>query len=315
MSEKVVLVTGGAGFVGSSLIRGLLATEEDIQVVSVDNYFTGSAARHVRDPRARYVHGNTIDVIALWDDLRLGAPTTVYHLGEYSRIPQSFDEPDRVWEYNLRGTKEVVRLCRRFDAKLVYAASSSKFGNDGRDENLTPYSWTKAKNVEFIKNTHEWFGFDHVITYCYNVYGPGQISTGPYATVIGIFEEQFRAGRPLTVAEPGTQSRDFTHVDDIVKGLILCAERGFGDGYLLGRGEELQILDAARMFGADITMIPPRRGERHRGLADTSQARSIGWEPTISLADYVAEFVKNTAVDSWAAGARHGDPQPVRGTP
>jgi UDP-glucose 4-epimerase len=312
MSERLVLVTGGAGFVGSSLIRRLLANDEDLQVVSIDNYFTGSAARHVRDPRARYVHGNTIDVMALWDDLRLGVPATVYHLGEYSRIPQSFEEPDRVWEYNLRGTKEVVRLCRRFDAKLVYAASSSRFGNDGQDENLTPYSWTKAKNVEFIRNTHEWFGLDHAIAYCYNVYGPGQISVGPYATVIGIFEEQFRAGKPLTVAEPGTQSRDFTHVDDIVAGLVLCAERGFGDGYLLGRGEELQIIEVARMFGADTIMIPPRRGERYRGLADTSLARSIGWEPKISLADYVAEVVNHTLSDSAGARAGNDAPQPVR---
>ncbi|MFF2039480.1 NAD-dependent epimerase/dehydratase family protein [Kitasatospora sp. NPDC058170] len=291
MAEKLILVTGGAGFVGGRLIRSLVAAEPLAEIVSVDNYFTGSPERHVDHPRVRYLHGDTADVVTLWSERGLPAPAVVYHLGEYSRIPQSFEEPDRVWEFNLHGTKEVVRFCRLHGAKLVYAGSSSKFGNGGRDEHLNPYAWTKAKNIEYIRNTADWFGLDHVITYFYNVYGPGQIATGSYATVIGIFEQQYRAGLPLTVVEPGTQSRDFTHIDDIVEGLLLCAERGSGDGYLLGRGEEYQLIDVARMFGGEIAMIPSRRGERASGRADNSRSRELGWEPKISLRDYIAEFV------------------------
>ncbi|MGW2547919.1 NAD-dependent epimerase/dehydratase family protein [Kitasatospora sp. NPDC001574] len=290
-AERTILVTGGAGFVGGRLIGSLVATDPSARIVSVDNYFTGTPERHVDHPNVCYLHGDTADVVTLWTDRSLPPPAVVYHLGEYSRIPQSFEEPDRVWEFNLRGTKEVVRLCRLHGAKLVYAASSSKFGNDGRDEHLNPYAWTKAKNIEYIRNTAQWFGLDHVITYFYNVYGPGQIATGSYATVIGIFEEQFRAGLPLTVVEPGTQSRDFTHIDDIVEGLLLCAERGSGDGYLLGRGEEHRLVDVARMFGTEIEMVTARRGERVGGRADNSLARELGWEPRISLPDYIAEFV------------------------
>ncbi len=302
MADKVILVTGGAGFVGSRLIRGLLDAEPRTEVVSVDNYFTGSPARHIDHPRVRYLYGNTAELGALWSERGLAAPAVVYHLGEYSRIPQSFEEPDRVWDFNLLGTREVVRFCRLHGAKLVYAGSSSKFGNEGRDEHLNPYAWTKAKNIEYIRNTADWFGLDHVITYFYNVYGPGQIASGSYATVIGIFEQQYLAGLPLTVVEPGTQSRDFTHIDDIVEGLLLCAERGSGDGYLLGRGEEHQLIEVARMFGAEVTMVPARRGERTSGRADNTRSRALGWEPKISLPDYIADFVtsRGPAPASWS---------------
>ncbi|WP_203961236.1 NAD-dependent epimerase/dehydratase family protein [Actinocatenispora thailandica] len=281
-----VLVTGGAGFVGSRLIRGLLAEFGDIHIVSVDNYFTGTLANHVDDERVEYLHDSTVNVRKLWAD-RGGDLDAVFHLGEYSRIPQSFDEPDRVWEYNMYGTKEVVALAQEHGAKLVYAGSSSKFGNGGQDENLNPYAWIKAKNVEYIRNVSNWYGLDYVVTYFYNVYGPGQITDGPYATVIGIFERQYAKGEPLTVVEPGTQTRDFTHVDDIVSGIITCYRHGSGDGYLLGYGQERSLLSVAKLFDAPYVLIPARRGERTEGQADTSKARALGWQPTIDLADYV----------------------------
>jgi UDP-glucose 4-epimerase len=293
-SGHLTLVTGGAGFIGSHLIRRLLTKAPDTRIVAVDNYFTGSRDNHVQDNRVMYLEGSTADIAKLWAEHGLGRIGTIHHLGEYSRIPQSFDEPDRVWEFNLLGTREVVRLCLEHGARLVYAGSSSKFGNEGRDEHLNPYAWTKAKNVEYLRNYGDWYGLDYVITYFYNVYGPGQIATGTYATVIGIFEEQYRAGRSLSVVEPGTQSRDFTHVDDIVEGILVCAEKGFGDGYLLGRGEEHQLLDVARMFGGPVEMVPARRGERLRGRADNSKARSLGWEPRIALTDYITEFRART---------------------
>jgi len=283
-----VLVTGGAGFVGSRLIRGLLAEFGDIHIVSVDNYFTGTEANHVDDERVDYLHDSTVNIRKLWANQGRGELDAVFHLGEYSRIPQSFDEPDRVWEYNMYGTKEVVALAQEHGAKLVYAGSSSKFGNGGQDENLNPYAWIKAKNVEYIRNVSDWYGLDYVVTYFYNVYGPGQITDGPYATVIGIFERQYAKGEPLTVVEPGTQTRDFTHVDDIVSGIITCYRHGSGDGYLLGYGTERSLIEVAELFGAPYVLIPARRGERGRGQADTSAARALGWQPTVDLADYVA---------------------------
>lgn len=287
-----VLVTGGAGFVGSHLIGGLLAGYPDIQVVSVDNYFTGSEANHVDDKRVTYLHDSTVNIGKVWANHGFGDLDAVFHLGEYSRIPQSFDESDRVWEYNLHGTKEVVGLAAEHRAKLVYAGSSSKFGNDGQDENLNPYAWTKAKNVEYIRNYANWYGLNYVITYFYNVYGPGQIATGSYATVIGIFETQYAAGEPLTVVAPGTQTRDFTHVDDIIAGILACFRSGSGDGYLLGYGRERSMIEVAEMFGGDYQIVPStRRGERVRGQADTDKARELGWAPSIDLRDYVARRV------------------------
>jgi UDP-glucose 4-epimerase len=287
----VALVTGGAGFVGMHLIRRLLEQFPGTQVVSLDNYFTGSVANHIDDPRAQYVTASSLDINRIWDRRSLPSPDVTFHLGEYSRIVQSFADFDDVWEFNIRGTKEVVTFAHEHESLLVYAGSSSKFASEGA-EHLSPYSWTKAKNIEYIRNFSDWFGLDYVISYFYNVYGPGQIGRGSYATVIGIFEEQAADGVPLTVVEPGTQTRDFTHIDDIVDGLILCYLHGEGDGYELGTAQDWPIIDVARMFSDDIELIPARKGERTRGKADMTKARSIGFEPKRSLPDYAAEVRK-----------------------
>ncbi|GAA4263023.1 NAD-dependent epimerase/dehydratase family protein [Dactylosporangium darangshiense] len=292
---QTVLVTGGAGFVGSHLIRRLLQQHPDVRVVSVDNYFTGTVERQVDDPRVTYLNASTVELSKVWASEGLPRPEFVFHFGEYSRVVRSLEEPDLTWEYNLRGTKEVVDFTRRHGAKIVYAGSSSKFGNDGQDERLNPYAWTKAKNVEYLANYSQWYGLDYVVAYFYNVYGPGHIRTGKYATVIGIFEDHFERGLPLPVVSPGTQTRDFTHVDDIISGILLCAEFGEGDGYLLGTGTEWPILEVAEMLGGPIEFTPALPGERTRGRADISKAVQLGYTVTRTLPDYIAEFKRGLA--------------------
>jgi UDP-glucose 4-epimerase len=288
------LVTGGAGFIGSHLIPFLVNKYPKTRIVSVDNYFTGKKENHINSKNVTYLKGNTINIFEIWKKYKFPRPKAIFHLGEYSRVTQSFGDFDIVWNFNMVGTKEVVKFASEVKAKLVYAGSSSIFGNGRRDENLTPYAWIKAKNIELIKNYSVWFGLDYIITYFYNVYGPGQIRDGKYATVVGIFEDQYQKGEPLTVVSPGTDTRDFTHVEDIVKGIILCYEKGNGDGYQLGTGKETSIIDLAKMFKTKYVFIPKRKGERKRGKANYSKAANLGWRAEINLKDYVDNFIKTS---------------------
>lgn len=290
-NKYTFLVTGGAGFVGSNLIKKLSELYENSQIISLDNYFTGVPENEIQgNPNIRYIKGSTVDIYKIWEEYGLPVPNTVFHLGEYARIVQSFDDIDMTWEYNLHGTKEVVKFCNEHKCRIVYAGSSSKFGNDGHDENLSPYAWTKAKNIEYIKNFSEWFGLDYVITYFFNVYGAGQIRKGHYATVIGIFESLYLEGKPLTVVSPGIQTRDFTHIDDIIEGIIVCYQKGSGDGYLIGSGKAHTLIEVAEMFGNGYEMMPERQGERMFGVADNSKVRRLGWSPKMKLANYIEEF-------------------------
>lgn len=286
------LVTGGAGFVGANLIPGLVRRYPEAKIISLDNYFTGSEKNHFRHENVRYIRGDTNDIFDIWKKKELDKPKAIFHLGEYSRITQSFEDFDVCWSYNIDGTKEVIKFASENKSKLVYAGSSSKFGNNGADENLSPYAWMKAKTTELIKNYANWFDLDYVITYFYNVYGPGQIETGKYSTVIGIFEDQYKNNKPLTVVSPGTQARDFTHIDDIVSGIVTCYEKASGDGYELGFGRERKLIDVAKMFGTEIKMIPAKRGERKSGKANLTKAHELGWEAKIDLEDYIQNIIK-----------------------
>jgi len=285
--ENKVLVTGGAGFIGSSLICELLSRYDNINIISLDNYFTGNKKNHIIDSRVTYIEGNTWDIDKLIDsDVEV-----IFHFGEYSRIVSSFKDIDYVLKANGYGTKKVINFCSKNNIKLIYSASSSKFGDGGKDENLSPYSWTKAKNVELIKNFGDWYSLKYEIVYFYNVYGPKQIMAGDYKAVIGIFENQYRNGESLTVVSPGTQSRDFTHISDIINGIIMVMEKGFNEEYMLGTGKNWRLIDVASMFTEDWVLIPERRGERLSSIIlDNKNTSRLGWEPKINLKDYIEKI-------------------------
>ena len=280
--KKTILVTGGAGFVGSHLCKRLAA--DGHTVISLDNYFTGSRDDHVSG--VEYREGHTKDIEKHIPE----TPDIIYHLGEYSRVEKSIEEPALVWDLNVAGTFGVVEYWRKRKCKLVYAGSSTKFGDGGMGRNQSPYAWTKAANTELVSNYAAWYGLPYAITYFYNVYGLGE-RAGAYGTVIEIFHQQQKSGGPLTVVAPGTQKRNFTHVDDIVEGIILVGEKGEGDDFGLGSEREYTILEVAKMFSKEITMLPERAGNRLSSGIDTTKSKALGWNMKHGLEEYVKGLV------------------------
>lgn len=282
-----VLVTGGAGFVGSSLIKKLKETHS-VSITSLDNYFTGKLENHISG--VEYIEGDTCDAINIFKNRQFDV---VYHFGEYSRIVKSFDDIEYIQKSILIGTPIILGLCKQWNAKLIYSASSSKFGNNGKDENLSPYAWAKSKMVELIKNYNVWFGLQYEICYFFNVYGPGQIMEGDYATVIGIFERQYKKGEPLTVVAPGTQSRDFTHIDDITEGLIKLFNKSMCHEWYLRSGKNITIIDVARMFSNNFVIVPARRGERFASQIFKSDTEHLlDWSATRDLTTWINSIKK-----------------------
>ena len=281
---KTILVTGGAGFIGSHLCERL-AKDKENKIISLDNYFTGSKDNHVVG--VDYREGHTKDIEKHVPE----KPDIVYHLGEYSRVEKSFDDIGLVWDLNKIGTFAVLEFCRKHIIKIIYAGSSTKFGDGGLGRDQSPYAWTKASNTELVRNYGQWFNLPYAIAYFYNVYGSREISTGAYATVIGIFKELYRQKKPLPIVYPGTQMRNFTHVDDIVKGLLLVGDEGVGDDFGIGSEKEYSILDVAKMFGSEIIMLPERKGNRMQSSIDTSKTEILGWKSTKDLPGYIKEIV------------------------
>lgn len=282
IDKKTVLVTGGAGFIGSHLCERLVKAGHN--VISLDNYFTGSKGNHV--PGVEYYEGDTKDI----EEHIKEKPDLVFHLGEYSRTEESFNDIPIVWPYNVLGTHAVLEFCRKHNAKIVYAGSSTKFADDGAGRDQSPYAWTKATNTDLVKNYGAWFGLPYAITYFYNVYGPRELSN-KYGTVTAIFGKLHKEGKPFTVREPGTQRRHFTHVDDIVDGLMLVGESGQGDEYGLGSEESFTILEVANMFGGEIEMMPNRKGNRIDTKVDYEKTnREFGWKAKRSLQDYINDI-------------------------
>lgn len=284
--KKIILVTGGAGFIGSHLCEKLV--NQDNIVFSLDNYSTGSEENHIGG--VEYIKGNTQEINAILNI----KPDIVYHLGEYSRVEQSFGDLRIVWESNKIGTFEVLEFCRKNNTKLVYAGSSTKFGDGGLGRMQSPYAWTKASNTELIRNYGIWFGLPYAIVYFYNVYGGREISIGKYATLLGIFKRQYLENKPLTVVSPGNQKRNFTYIEDIINGLTLVGEEGYGDDFGIGNKDAYSILEIARMFGKEIEMLPPRAGNRMSADVMTEKTEKLGWKAIYSVEEYIKSIVKNT---------------------
>ncbi len=286
MNKKTILVTGGAGFIGSHLIEELVKNENN-KVISLDNYFTGSKENHIEG--AEYIEGHTKNI----EELVSEVPDVIYHLGEYSRVRQSLDEPEKVWDFNMKGTLSVLEFWRKTKAKLLYAGSSTKFtgpredGVEGRD--LAPYTWAKAANTDLVSNYARWYGLPFVTTYFYNVYGQRELAD-EHGTLIGIFRDKFIKGEPLTVASPGTQKRCFTHVKDTVSGIILALEKGEGDGYGIGADDCHSLLDVAKMFSNNIEMLPQTKSTRSTNKVDVQKIKELGWEQKHKLEDYINEI-------------------------
>jgi len=279
--KKKILVTGGAGFVGSHLCERL-ARDENNDVYSLDNYFTGSKDNHVKN--VTYIEGSTIDI----EKLIIFKPDMIFHLGEYSRVEQSFEDIDKVIEYNKNGTFAVLEFVRKVSCKLLYAGSSTKYGDNGENANASPYAWSKSSNTKLVKNYGQWFGVEYVITYFYNVYGPREMQNGKYATLIALFKEKMKNNEPLTVVSPGTQKRNFTHIDDTVDALIIIGEKGHGDEYGIGSPEAYTVLDIAKMYGGTIKMLPERKGNRLVANVKSEKTKALGWKAKKSIKEYIS---------------------------
>ncbi len=282
---KTILVTGGAGHVGSHVVERLL-TDPKNKVIILDNYFTGKQQNCIKG--AIYRKGHTKHIAKLVPE----RPDIVYHLGEYARVAPSFDEPEKVYDLNILGTFSVVEFCRkRSVGKLVYAASSTKFALEGNGRHQNPYSFTKATNVDLIKDYGEWYGLPYAICYFYNAFGPRETGTGKYFTLIAKFEQDYLHGRPLTVDPPGTQKRNFTYVKDLARGITLAGEKGRGDGYSLNNEKQFSVLEIAQAFGGD--MVFTDRYSGRSGTTDISEKarKELGWETTLDVLDYIKDFV------------------------
>lgn len=281
-----ILVTGGAGFIGSHLCEELVKNTNN-SVYSLDNYSTGKKENHIN--KVIYVQGDTKNI----EDLIDCNPDIIYHLGEYSRVEQSFNDIEKVWSSNKDGIFAVLQFCRKFGSKLVYAGSSTKFGDGDLGRSQSPYAWTKASNTELVENYGNWFGIKYAITYFYNVYGGREISTGKYATLIALFKEKYKNGEPLTVVSPGTQLRNFTHIDDIISGLIMVGKKGDGDNYGIGCSQSFSILEIANIFDTEIKMLPEREGNRMSSQVVCSKTKKLGWSETKSVELYIKNIINN----------------------
>jgi len=272
--KKFLIVTGGAGFVGSNLIKYLL-DKTSFKIISIDNYSSGSKRNHIQNNRVKYIKSNTKYISKVLNKMKKQIHT-IFHFGEFARIFQSFKKFDQCFDSNSIGSKEVFNFCLINKIKIVYSATSASLGNSGQDKNLSPYAFTKAKNIELLENLKKWFNLRYEIIYFYNVYGSGQICKGDMATVIGIFELLYKQNKPLTVVKPGSQTRRFTHIDDTIKAVFFAWRKNKNRHYSISNKKSYSILQVARLFTNRIKFLPKRSGERYASaLADMNLSNKV----------------------------------------
>jgi len=292
MSSKKIIITGGAGFVGTNLIK-LLLKKTKHHLISIDDYSSGTKKNHVRSKRVKYLKGDTQNISKILQKTK--NISTLFHFGEFARIYQSFSHMNECIKSNSIGSNAVFNFCLKNKIKLIYSATSASLGNKGNDRNLSPYAFSKAKNLELLENLKKWFKFKYEVIYFYNVYGPNQISTGNMSTVIGIFEDHYKRGKALPVVKPGTQSRRFTHIFDTVEICYLAWKKNLCRHYSISSKKSYSIKDVAKMFNTKIKYLPSRAGERYASaLANKNLSNKIYKHfGKITLKSYILNFIQN----------------------
>tara|TARA_B100000795_G_C22746430_1_gene417439 strand:+ start:395 stop:1279 length:885 start_codon:yes stop_codon:yes gene_type:complete len=289
---KKIIVTGGAGFVGSNLIS-LLLKKTKLKIISIDNYSTGTKKNHIKDKRVEYITGDTKNIVSILKNKKTNI-LTIFHFGEFSRIYQSFLKMNECIESNSVGSNAVFNFCLKNNIKLIYSATSASLGNNGKDKDLSPYAFTKSKNLEMLENLKRWFKMRYEIIYFYNVYGPGQIKNGAMATVIGIFEDHYEKNKPLPIVKPGKQSRRFTHIKDTVKICYLAWKKNKCRHYSISNKKSYTIIEVAKLFKSKIQYLPSRAGERYASALTninlSNKVHKLFGE--VQLKDYVENFLK-----------------------
>ncbi len=291
MSKKIIVVTGGAGFVGTNLISKLLKKTK-YKIISIDNYSSGSIKNHFKVSRVKYIRDSSSNISKILNNYK-SKIHTIFHFGEFSRIYQSFLKMDECIKSNSIGSHAVFNFCLSNNIKLVYSATSASIGNKGKDKNLSPYAFTKAKNLEMLENLKNWFNFKYEILYFYNVYGPRQISVGNMATVIGIFENQYKNNKPLTVVKPGNQSRRFTHINDTIDACFYAWKKNRCRHYSISNKKSYTILEVAKMFNTKIKFLDARKGERYASALTNMNLSNKVYKifGKISLINYINTIV------------------------
>jgi len=289
--KDTIIITGGAGFVGSNLIK-LFLSNTSYNIISIDDYSSGTKKNHFDNKRVVYLKGNTKNIHKL-----VKKPEKIqclFHFGEFARIYQSFVNMNTCIDSNSVGTNSVFNFCLKNKIRLIYSATSASLGNGGNDKNLSPYAFTKSKNLELLENLKKWFNFKYDVIYFYNVYGPGQISKGKMSTVIGIFEEAYKNKKPLPVVRPGSQTRRFTHIDDTINICYLAWKKNLSRHYSISHKQSFSILDVAKMFKSKIKFLEKRPGERYASALATMNLSNKVYKHfgKIKLKDYILNFKK-----------------------
>ena len=291
--KKFIIVTGGCGFVGSNLIEYLLKKTKN-QIISIDDYSVGLKKNQIVDKRVKYIRGNTKDIGKILKEYS-SRIKVIFHFGEFSRIYQSFIQMNKCIQSNTIGSNAVFDFCLKNKIKLVYSATSASLGNKGKDKNLSPYAFTKSKNLEMLENLKKWFKFKYEVVYFYNVYGPNQICSGSMATVIGIFVNQYLKKKPLTVVKPGSQTRRFTHINDTVKACYFAWKKNKCRHYSISNKKSYSILQVAKMFNHKIKFLPSRIGERYASALTSMNMSNKVYKlfGSTQLKDYVKDVINS----------------------